>query len=59
MFQAIYTKTLIANLKSNCLDCSINQEVNKLLYYTNKLFFLWVLNIELNLCFINRYLLNC
>lgn len=40
MFQAIYTKTLIANLKSNCLDCSINQEVNKLLYYTDKLFFL-------------------
>ncbi|XP_060837652.1 uncharacterized protein LOC132919804 [Rhopalosiphum padi] len=26
--QAIYTKTLIANLKSNCLDCSINQELH-------------------------------
>ncbi|XP_025206499.1 uncharacterized protein LOC112602568 [Melanaphis sacchari] len=26
--QAIYTKTLIANLKSNCLDYSINQELH-------------------------------
>ncbi|XP_022181995.1 uncharacterized protein LOC111041865 [Myzus persicae] len=26
--QALYTKTLIANLKSNCLDSSINQELH-------------------------------
>ncbi|XP_016662188.2 uncharacterized protein LOC107884492 [Acyrthosiphon pisum] len=26
--EALYTKTLIANLKSNCLDCRINQELH-------------------------------